>query len=181
MAIPASVALWLLPFALPICFYVAFTDLREMKIKNHAVYALVVVFVVVGLIALPPWSGDWQRGGIGPFDVTLPVYGWQLLHLPVMLFLGVLLNAGGAMGAGDAKFIAAAAPYVWIGDVALVIGLLMASLLAAFVAHRIGKHSALRRLVPDWKSWDTGKKFPMGLALGGCLATYLGMGVFLGS
>ena len=57
MAIPAVAALWFLPFVLPICFYVAFTDMREMKIKNHAVTALALVFVVVGLIVLPPWSG----------------------------------------------------------------------------------------------------------------------------
>ena len=37
MEIPAVAAQWFLPFVLPICFYVAFTDMREMKIKNHAV------------------------------------------------------------------------------------------------------------------------------------------------
>ena len=30
MALSSSAALWFLPFVLPICFYVAFTDMREM-------------------------------------------------------------------------------------------------------------------------------------------------------
>jgi prepilin peptidase CpaA len=41
------------------------------------------------------------------------------------------------------------------------------------VTHRIVKHSPLRRLVPDWKSWNAGRKFPMGLPLGMTLVFYL--------
>ena len=93
MAISAIAALCFLPFVLPICFYVAFTDMREMRITNQAVVALAVVFLIVGLIALP-----------------LPVYGMRLLQLFGVLIVGILLNAGGAIGAGDAKFAAAAAP-----------------------------------------------------------------------
>ena len=48
MAIPAVAALWFLPFVLPICFYVAFTDMREMRITNQAVIALACVYIVVG-------------------------------------------------------------------------------------------------------------------------------------
>jgi len=181
MEIPAVAAQWFLPFVLPICFYVAFTDMREMKIKNHAVTALALVFVVVGLIVLPPWSGEWVAASIGPLQFSLPVYAWQLFHLAVVLFFGILLNAAGAMGAGDAKFCAAAAPFVWVGDFLLVMGVLMVTTLAAFATHRLAKYSRLRQIAPNWESWDQGKKFPMGLALGASLGIYLILGAINGS
>ncbi len=163
MAISASVALWYLPFVLPICFYVAFTDLSEMRITNQAVIALAVVFLIVGLIALP-----------------LPVYGFRLVQMVVVLVIGITLNAGGAVGAGDAKFAAAAAPFIAPGDVRVLLAIFAANLLAAFVTHRIIKYTPLRRIAPGWKSWDMGWKFPMGLSLGGTLAIYLLLGVAYG-
>lgn len=163
MLITTWAALWFVPLVLPICLYVAYTDMREMRIRNHAVVALFVVFAVVGLIALP-----------------FEAYLWRYAHLGVILVAGIALNAGGAMGAGDAKFAAAAAPFIPIGDLRLLMVLFAANLLAAFVAHRIAKHTPLRRMAPDWKSWDTGSKFPMGMALGGTLGLYLCMGVFYG-
>ncbi len=181
MIIPAAAAAWFLPFVLPICFYVAFTDMREMKIKNHAVMALALVFVVVGLFVLPPWSGDWVAGSFGPLSVSLPVYGWQLLHIIVILLLGIVLNAAGVMGAGDAKFCAAAAPFIWTGDLMFVMVILTATTLGAVTAHRLAKHTKLRQVAPDWESWDQGKKFPMGLPLAGSLAIYLILGIIHGS
>jgi len=163
MAISASAALWFLPFVLPIFFYVAFTDMREMRITNQTVVALAVVFLIVGLIALP-----------------LPVYGMRLLQLFGVLIIGILLNAGGAIGAGDAKFAAAAAPFIAPGDLRLLLIIFSANLLAAFLTHRLAKHSPLRRVAPNWESWNRGWDFPMGLALGGTLAIYLIMGVRYG-
>ena len=90
MAIPALAAAWFLPFVLPICLYVAFTDLREMRIKNHAVLLLVLVFVVVGFFVLPPWSGGLVPGRIGPLDIKLPIYVWQLTHIFVVLFIDAM-------------------------------------------------------------------------------------------
>lgn len=181
MTIPAAAAAWFLPFVLPICFYVAFTDMRDMRIKNHAVLTLALVFVIVGLFVLPPWSGDWVSGHLGPLSVTLPVYGWQLFHIVVILLVGIILNAAGAMGAGDAKFCAAAAPFVWTGDLMLVMVILTATILGAFTAHRLAKHSRLRQLAPHWESWDRGKQFPMGLTLAGSLVIYLILGIIHGS
>ncbi len=163
MGIAASAALWFAPFVLPICLYVCFTDMRGMRIPNHAVVALFVVFALVGLIALP-------------FDAYL----WRYLHLLVVLVAGIALNAGGAVGAGDAKFAAAAAPFIHIGDLRFLMALFAANLLAAYVAHRLAKHTPLRRLAPDWHSWETGARFPMGLALGGTLSIYLLLGIWLG-
>lgn len=162
MDISAFSALLFLPLALPICVYVAFSDMRDMRISNQMVVALFVVFAVVGLIALP-------------FDV----YAWRYVHLIVVLVAGIALNAGGVMGAGDAKFAAAAAPFIHLGDVQFLIALFAANLLAAFTAHRIGKFTPLKKIAPHWRSW-TDPKFPMGLALGGTLALYLGLGVWLG-
>lgn len=163
MSITASSALWFLPFALPLCLYVAFTDLREMRITNQAVLALGLVFLL-----------------IGPFVLPLPEYGQRLIQMVAVLVIGVALNAGGAVGAGDAKFAAAAAPFVAIGDLRLLLALFAANLLAAFCTHRFVKYTPLRRIAPEWQSWHRGWDFPMGLSLGGTLALYLCLGVALG-
>lgn len=157
-------ALWFLPFALPICIYVGWSDMRSMRIPNETVVALTAVFVVVGLIALP-----------------LAEYPWRLLHLVVVLLIGILANAAGLLGAGDAKFAAAAAPFLHPGDLTFLMMLFATTLLAAFAAHRLAKYSSLRRLAPEWQSWQTGSDFPMGLALGGTLALYLALGAVFGS
>lgn len=163
MLITASAAMWFVPFVVPICLYICYTDMKGMRIPNHAVVALFFVFAVVGLVALP-------------FDAYL----WRYVHLVVVLVAGIALNAGGAMGAGDAKFAAAAAPFIHVGDLRFLMAVFAANLLAAFVAHRIAKHSPLRKLAPDWHSWESGARFPMGMALGGTLAIYLLMGVWFG-
>lgn len=181
MVIPALAAAWFLPFVAPICFYVAFTDMREMRIKNHAVMALGLVFVIVGFFVLPPWSGDWTAGNIGPLALNLPVYVWQLSHIIIVLLIGIVLNAAGAMGAGDAKFCAAAAPFIWVGDLMPLMIILMSTTLGAVAAHRLAKHTALRQIAPHWESWDRGKKFPMGLVLAGTLTVYLLLGIINGS
>ena len=164
MNIAATDALWYLPFALPICLYVAFTDLRDMKITNQAVMVLAGLFLVLGLITLP-----------------LPEYGWRLVQKVGVLVLGIVLNAVGAVGAGDAKFAAAAAPFIHPGDGIFVLMIFSGTLLAAFLTHRLAKHSPLRRIAPDWKSWDRGWDFPMGLALGPAFALYLALGVLYGA
>ncbi|EIE48886.1 prepilin peptidase [Salipiger aestuarii] len=164
LSISALAATWFLPFVLPVCLYVCFTDMRELRITNQANLALLVIFVIVGLIALP-------------FDAYL----WRYSHFAVALVAGMALNAGGAMGAGDAKFLAVAAPFIHLGDLRFLMALLAASLIGAFITHRLIKHSPLRKLAPTWKSWTSGKRFPMGMALGATLAAYLVFGILYGS
>ncbi len=164
MGISTSAAMWFLPFVLPICFYVAFTDLSKMRIPNQAVLLLAAVFVVVG-----------------PFVLPLPAYGMGLIRLGVVLVIGIMLNAAGAIGAGDAKFAAAAAPFIAPTDLRLLLVIFAANLLAAFVTHRVAKYTPLSQIAPGWKSWDMGWKFPMGLSLGGTLAIYLMLGAIYGS
>jgi prepilin peptidase CpaA len=157
LATPPAAALWLLIPAVPIGLYIAFTDMKAMRIPNNAVFALALGFAVFGLIGLP--LADW---------------GWRWLHLIVMLVAGIALNAARVLGAGDAKFVAAAAPYVALADWRAVVLLFMAILLAAWATHRLAR-ATLRDLVPDWQSWSTGKRFPMGLALGPTLIAYLAL------
>lgn len=164
MYLAASTAQWFLPFVLPICLYVAWSDLRAMRIPNGAVLVLAGVFVLVGLIAVP-----------------LADYPWRLAQLGAVLLLGIVVNAAGLVGAGDAKFAAAAAPFIHPGDLRLLIVILAANLLAAFVTHRFAKHTRLRRLAPDWQSWSEKRDFPMGLSLGGTLVIYLVLGAALGA
>jgi len=164
LEITARAALWFLPFAAPICAWVALSDLRHMRIPNNAVLALLAVFVVAGVLVLP-----------------VAEYAWRFAHLAIFLVLGVLANAIGLMGAGDAKFIAAAAPFVALGDAATVCLLFAVVLVAAFAGHRLAMHSRLRHLAPDWTSWQMTGKFPMGLALGPTLVFYLGLGALHGS
>lgn len=164
MSITIHAASWFLPFALPFCLYIMFTDMKSMRIPNHAVIGLFAVFVLVGLIALP-----------------LQEYLWRYLYFVVALVAGFALTAARAMGAGDAKWIAAMAPFIHLGDLSFVILLFGVTLMAAFVGHRLAKLSALRRLAPEWQSWQSGKKFPMGLALGPTLAIYLGLGLLYGA
>ncbi|MET4101067.1 prepilin peptidase CpaA [Roseovarius sp. MBR-78] len=161
---PAKAALWFLPFVTPLCLWVAYSDLRSMKILNKAVIALVGVYLVVGIAVLP-----------------LPEYLWRLSHLAVLLVVGIGANAAGMMGAGDAKFIAAAAPFVALGDASAVMLILAGVLIAAYVTHRLARQSPLRRLAPDWASWHSGRRFPMGLALGPALALYLALAAIHGA
>jgi len=181
MSIPALAALAFLPFVLPICFYVAFTDLRDMLIKNHAVYALFAVFVVVGLFVLPPWSTEWSAARLGPLTISLPPYLWHLLHVIPVLVIGILFNVIRAMGAGDAKFLAAASPFVWPGDYFLILFILVTMNVAALATHRLARATTLRSIAPEWESWNRSKHIPMGLSLGGSLAIYLILGTVYGS
>lgn len=157
MDFPASAALWFLPFVVPICFYVAWTDLAFMKITNKAVLTLGAVYVLVGPFVLP----------------DLVSYIWGYAYFAVALAAGMALNAVRVMGAGDSKFIAFAAPYVAPADAMVVMLLLAGVMIAALISHRIVRASKLRDLAPDWKSWARDGRFPMGLALGPTLALYL--------
>lgn len=160
----ADAALWLLLIAAPVSFYVAWSDMRAMRIPNMAVVLLALGYLVLGAIALP-----W------------PQYLAQLVHLPVVLLIGFLLSTFRAIGAGDAKFAAAMAPFVARGDGILMLYVFASMLAAAFFAHRGARRlPALRNLAPDWESWHRGKEFPMGLALGGALVAYLLLAVLRG-
>ena len=107
MAQSATAALWFLVFATPIAAWVVWSDLSRMRIPNMAVIALIAVYAVIGPLVLP-----------------LNLWGWSWLNFAVVLVVGFVLSLSGGFGAGDAKFAAAMAPFVALGDLRLFLALL---------------------------------------------------------
>lgn len=162
-ALSAHAALWFLPPVTVIAAWVVWSDLARMKIPNAAVLSLVAVYAVIGPLVLP-------------FDV----WAWRWLHLVVVLVIGFVLNVAGGLGAGDAKFAAAMAPFIAAGDAMRFIYLFSAVLLIAFAVHRLARAvPALRARAPHWKSWER-RDFPMGFALAPSLVFYLLLVAFSG-
>lgn len=160
----AHAALWLLIFAAPVALYVVWSDLRAMRIPNLAVLALLAVYAVVGLAVLP-WQ-DWA---------------WSWLHFGVILVIGFVLSLSGGFGAGDAKFAAAMAPFIALGDLRMFLVLLSAVVIAALIVHRLARAiPPLRRATPHWESWER-KEFPFGIALAPALIFYLFLASIYGS
>ena len=149
-------ALSFLLFALPIAIWVSWSDMKFMKIPNKSVIALAAVWVIVGFIVMP--RQDW-------------IWGFALLG--IVLVVGFIANMVSLIGAGDAKFAAAMAPFFVQADWRYATGLFALCLLAAFVCHRVARRiPALKPMTTSWVSW-TNKDFPMGLALSGTLIFYL--------
>ena len=160
MAMEPAAALTFLPLVLPIAIWVAWSDLRYMKIPNLAVLALVGVFVATGPLALP-------------FDDYL----WRYLHLVVVLTAGFALTVAGFIGAGDAKFLAAMALFLDPADASLAALLFGVTLLTTIVAHRGARAiPVVRASLPDWESWNRPKDFPMGITLASVIVLYLALG-----
>lgn len=162
--IQSSASMFLLLVALPICLWVMYTDLKDMKILNKAVLALLLSYAVVG-----------------PFVLDLNEYLWRYAQFGVVLVIGFLLSLTGSFGAGDAKFAAVMALFVAFPDSGKFMMLLSVMVLIAFVVHRIARlMPMIRQATPGWVSWDA-KKFPMGTALGSSLAAYLALGAAFGA
>lgn len=154
-------AVFFLPPVILIGLWVAWSDMARMLIPNKAVAALLATFVVLGFFALP----------------SLNEYLWRYAHIAVVLAVGIAIYALGGAGAGDAKYAAAAAPFFALGDVGKVLMLFAACLLGGYLLHRIARGTFGRRLAPDWKSWQTGRRFPMGFPLAATLVIYLCFGL----
>lgn len=149
-------AMWFLPAALPICLFAAWNDMKDMRIPNFVVLALLISFLV-----------------LGPFALGFEGFLWRLVHFAVVLVCGFILSVLGRIGAGDAKFFAAMAPFIAYGDLQIYAGILAASLLIAFLGHRLLRMiPQVQLMTPNWRSW-TDHQFPMGLALGMSLIIYL--------
>lgn len=158
MMLSAHAALYFLPFVAPIAIWVAWTDLKWMKIQNRAVLALIAVYLVVGFMSLP-----------------LTVWAWGWVSLAVVLVVGFIMTGAGMIGAGDAKFAAAMAPFIALGDLSLFLMLLGLIVIITFISHRVFRRSSLaKRWAPDWESWHR-REFPMGLALGPALLIYVAL------
>jgi prepilin peptidase CpaA len=157
---PLAALAFLIP-ALPIGIWVAWSDMKTMKIPNKAVMALGAGFLIIGL--------GLVLTSLLPFTAFLWALGLGL----IVLVAGFLGNAAGLFGAGDAKFAAVMAPFFIGADARFVMGLFAACLLGAFASHRLAARiPPFRAATADWASW-TNKDFPMGLALSGTLIFYL--------
>ena len=150
-----------LPFVLPIAFWVAWSDMARMKIPNKAVLTLLAVYALIGPLVLP-----------------FETYLWHYLHFAVVLVLGFLVTAAGLAGAGDSKFAAAMAPFIFLENLPEFLYLFAAVVLAAFFTHRgFRRIPAVANALPGWESFHR-KDFPMGLALSGALVLYLALPQF---
>jgi prepilin peptidase CpaA len=161
--VPEGAALGLLIAALPPALWAALSDLRALRIPNAAVLWLAGGYAAIGLLLLPldGWSlSDWA---------------WRWTHLLVILALGVALNAARLVGAGDAKFAAAAAPYVALPDARLLLLILAAASLLSVALHRLARRGIGPSLAPRWESWTSGRRFPMGVPLAAALLAYLAL------
>jgi len=102
LAQSSDAAFWLMLAALPVAAWVVLSDLRAMRIPNLAVLALLVIYALVGAATLP-----------------FATWAWAWVHFVVILAIGFVLSMTGGFGAGDAKFAAAMAPFVALGDARL--------------------------------------------------------------
>ncbi len=154
-------AIALLPFAVFIGIWVAWSDMKTMKIPNKSVIALLLVWAGPGLLCV-------ALTGL-PFLTW--AWGWALAGL--VLVIGFVANAARLVGAGDAKYAAAMAPFFVGADLRVAMALFAACLLGAFITHRgMRLIGPFRAATADWESW-TNKDFPMGLALSGTLVFHL--------
>ncbi len=162
--LPVTAAWAFLPFVTVLGLWVAVSDMKEMRIPNAAVLALLAVWLVVGPIVLP-----------------LATWGWGWLIGLIVLVVGFALNQVGWVGAGDAKFAAAMGPFFVKASWLPVLGIFCACVLGAFVLHRLLRNiPPLRRATAGWKSWDH-IKFPMGMALSATLVVHLILVIAAGS
>lgn len=153
--------LWFFLALLPICLIVAKNDLKEMKIPNWTVLTMVGVFIVLGFLILP-------------FDV----FYWRFAGLAVMLVIGFLLSMAKLMGAGDAKFMAAAALFITPADAVSVIVILAVMGPLTLIIHRLVGRFYMKTNHPEWESFQRVREFPWGLPLTATLLLYLGQIAF---
>lgn len=136
----------------------AWFDLKALRIPNWCVLAVLGVFLVTGLWGLP-----------------LETVAWRLLHGAIVLILGFGLYtlAGGQVGGGDIKMIAALTPFIPGSDVGFVLIVFALLSFAGLMVHRLVR-SFLRERKTGWAALDQKRFFPVGLLLGGTIMLYLG-------
>lgn len=148
--------------ALPLCLYAAWNDLKYMIIPNKLCLSLLAAFVAMA-----------------PFLMTFSDLGWQLLAGVVVLVITFTLNALGKMGGGDAKMLAALAPYVAFERAPLFFMIFSVCLIGALIVHRAARAiPAVRSATPGWVSWEH-SHFPMGTGISASLIIYLSLMTFM--
>ncbi len=137
---------------------VTWFDLKQLRIPNWSVLAVLGVFIVTGLWGLP-----------------LDVFGWRLLAGVIVLFVGFALYSlgGGNVGGGDIKMMAALTPFIAGKDVAFVLIVFACLSFVGIMLHKLVR-AKLRDRETGWKALDQQRFFPVGLLLGATIMLYLG-------
>lgn len=142
----------------PVLLAIAWHDLRRLKVPNRLVLAVVLCFLIVGF-----------PGGLLGLEWGLPweVFLKRLFYGVVAFFIGFGIHqiAGGNVGAGDLKLIAALVPFLASGSVLnflLIYALASFAGLALFFLARM----ALRGRTSGWAALDQALYFPAGVLLG---------------
>ena len=155
-----TTAVWL-AFAgmVPLMLAVIVSDLKRMKIPNMVVLGVILLFLVTGIWGLP-----------------LDVFAWRIAHGMIALVLGFLLFsvAGGSVGAGDLKLIAALTPFIPGSALSTVLFLFAVAGLSLLVVHQLVR-LATRRRATGWKAFDQAVYLPAGVALGVTMIAYMGI------
>lgn len=130
-ALPSAWGYFVLVVASALLFHVAWTDLREFKIRNDMVLALAGLYVLYTVL-----NGHWV-------DLR-----WDLLFAALMFVVMLAIYSTGWMGGGDVKILAIA--FLWAG----LYGALPFAILLAFFSV---VHASAAKL--GWvKSQDAGSR-----------------------
>src|SRR6056297_1092348 len=124
-------------FFVPISIWTFYVDLKHKRISNLSVWALFLVFVVIGIATMPLTDVLWRFAGYG-----------------IAFAYGFLMWMARQMGGGDVKFMAVAALFVHPGDAGLAIFILLAALIGSSLAVLISYNSPLKDLAPNWATWQ---------------------------
>lgn len=176
MQVSATFALWSLIFALPLCVYIFWMDMKHKKIANLSVWGLFAIFAAVALLTLP-----------------LVDVAWRFANYGVVFAVLLLMWMARQVGAGDVKMAAVAALFVDAADASPMLLITCLSILAATLATLLVRNTPLRKLAPDWAAWrlkasennvNVGRPdqmtLPMGTGIGLALCTYLLLGALHG-
>lgn len=156
--ITSTGALILLVPVLPIAIWAATSDMKRMKIPNNSVLAMAAVWPALGWLAVPTWYA----------------WFWGFAIMAIVLVALYLLYTTGTFGAGDAKYAAAMSGMFVGAPIVFLLALIAFSMIGALLLHRVLRGiPAVRRMTPDWISWEQRRYFPFGLALSMIVVFYL--------
>jgi prepilin peptidase CpaA len=146
----------LLP-AIPIGIYVAWSDMKFMRIPNVACYALFISFLV-----------------LAPLIFGMQEYGFRILQGIAVLIGGFFATNIGLVGGGDSKFAAAMAPFIALSEILPFIFIIGIMSFVSIGLHKlVGVTPGLKNMIKDWDSWNAHGMFPFGVTLAGSLIAYL--------
>ncbi len=137
--------------------YVAWSDMKYMRIPNISCLILFISFLVLGVLI---------------FDLS--EYGFRILQGFVFLAIGFFATSIGAVGGGDSKYAAALAPFVAFYHIPYFILILAIMSILSVGLHKLaGVTPGIRSHVQDWVSWKRRGVFPFGLTLSASIIAYL--------